>query len=56
MRRNFRKRTFEQVGQTKIEISLQIYAVWSESSLSAFWIVKSVKSLHSDNEDSDQTD
>ena len=42
--------------KAKIQISLRIRAVWSESSLGAFWIDKDVdKFLHADNEDSDQT-
>ena len=39
----------------KIQIRLLINAVWSESSLDAFWIAKDAKVLHADNEDSDQT-
>ena len=39
----------------KIQISLHICAVWSESSLGAFLIDKDTKCLHADNEDSDQT-
>ena len=39
----------------KIQISLRIRAVWSESSLGAFSIAKDTKFLHADNEDSDQT-
>ena len=37
----------------KIQISLRIRAVWSESSTGAFWIAKDAKVLHADNEDSD---
>ena len=33
MSRNVRKRTFEHVRPAKIQISLRIRAVWSESSL-----------------------
>ena len=33
-----RKRTFRHVRPAKLQISLQIYALWSESTLSAFWI------------------
>ena len=33
------KRTFDHVRQAKIQISLRFGAVWSESSLGAFWIV-----------------
>ena len=39
----------------KIQISLRIRAVWSESSLGAFWIAKDAKFLYADNEDYDQT-
>ena len=41
--------------RAKIQISLRIRAVWSESSQCAFWIVKDAKCHHADNEDSDQT-
>ena len=50
-----RKRTFGHVRPVKIQISLRIRAVWSESSLNAFWIAKDAKFLYADNEDSDQT-
>ena len=43
------------MGPAKIQIRLRIRAVWSESSLGAFWIVKEAKFIHADNEDSDQT-
>ena len=36
MSRNVRQRTFENVRTAKIQISLRIRAVWSESSLGAF--------------------
>ena len=49
------KRTFRHVRPAKIQISLRIRAVWSESSPGAFWIAKDAKFLHADNEDSDQT-
>ena len=39
----------------KIQISLRVRAVWSESSLGAFWITKDAKFLHAGNEGSDQT-
>ena len=52
---NMRNGTFGHVGPAKIQISLRIRAVWSESSLGAFCIVKDAKFLHADNEDSDQT-
>ena len=41
--------------QAKIQISLRIRAVWSESSLGAFWIAEDTKFLHADKEYSDQT-
>ena len=34
---------------------IQIRAVWSETSLGAFWIAKDKIFLYADNEDSDQT-
>ena len=52
---NVRKRTLAIERQAKIQIRLRICAVWSESSLGAFWIAKATKLLHVDNEDSDQT-
>ena len=55
MNRNVRKRTFVHVRQAEIQISLRIRAVWSESSLGAFWIAKDAKCLHGDYEDSNQT-
>ena len=39
----------------KIQISLRIRAVWSESFLDAFWIAKATTFLYADSEDSDQT-
>ena len=39
----------------KIQISLRILTVWSESSLGAFWIAGDTKFLLADNEQSDQT-
>ena len=45
--------TFRHVRSAKIQIS--ICEVWSESSLTAFWIAKDAKFLQADNEDSDQT-
>ena len=38
------------VHPAKIQISLRIRAVWSESSLGALWITKDAKCLHADNE------
>ena len=46
---------FGHVRPEKIQISLRIRAVWSKSSLGAFWKAKDTKSLHADNEDSDRT-
>ena len=40
MSRNVWKRPFGHVRPAKIQISLRIRAVWSESSLGAFWIAK----------------
>ena len=53
--RTVKKRTFRYVRQAKIQISLRICAVWSESSLGAFWIAKDTNFLHADNEDSNQS-
>ena len=53
MSRNIRKRNFRYVRPAKIQISLLIRAVWSESSLSAFRIAQDAKFLHEDNEDAD---
>ena len=39
----------------KIQISLGIRPVWSESSLCAQWVTKQPRFLHADSEDSDQT-
>ena len=47
----FRKLIFWRVRPVKIHISLHIRAVWSESSLGAFWIANDAKFLHADNED-----
>ena len=38
----------------KFQISLRIRAVWSESSLDAFWIGKDAKFIYEDNEDTDK--
>ena len=48
---NVRKRTFGHVRPVKTHIRLRIRAVWSESSLGAFWIAKGAKFLHEDRED-----
>ena len=55
MSRYVRKRTFGHVLPAKIQISLCIRSVWSESSLGVFWIAKDAKFFHADNEDSNQT-
>ena len=54
MSRDVRKRTFKHVRPVKIQISLRIRAVWSESSLPAFWIAEDAKFHYVDNEDSNQ--
>ena len=54
MSRNVRKRTFWYVHPAKIQISLRIRAVWSESSPGTFCIARDAKFLHADNKDSDQ--
>ena len=53
--RHVRKCTIEHVRPAKIQISLRIRAVWSESSLGAFWIAKNATFLRVDNGDSDRT-
>ena len=50
-----RKRTFREVRHAKIQISLRIRAVWSETSQRACWIDKDAKFIPAENEDSDQT-
>ena len=50
-----RKSTFQHVRPAKIQISLCFDTVWHEFSLRIFWIVKDVKFLHVNNEDSNQT-
>ena len=52
--RNVRKHIFGHVRQAKIQISLCIRAVWSESSMVAFWIATNRKFYHTDDEDSYQ--
>ena len=47
--------TIVHVCPAKIQISLRIRAVLSESSLDAFWLVKDTMFFHADNEASDQT-
>ena len=46
MRSDIGKCTFRHVHPVKIQISLCIHAVQSESSLKAFWIAKNAKFLH----------
>ena len=53
MNRNVRKRNFGHVRPTKIQISLRIRTVLSESSLGPFWIAKDEKFLHANNEDTE---
>ena len=48
-------RVLSDVYRVKNQISLHIYAVWSESSLGTFWKASDVKFLHEDNKDSNQT-
>ena len=55
MSRNVRKCTFWHVRPEKIQISLRIRAVWSESSMGTLSIVMDAKLVRADNEDSDQT-
>ena len=44
-----------QCGAVKIQISLGICPIWSESSLCAYWVAKDPSFLHADSEDSDQS-
>ena len=53
MSHNVKKRTYEHVRPAKIQISLRIRAVWSESSPGAFGIAKCAKTHHAENADSD---
>ena len=53
--RNGKDCTFGNVRPAKIQISLRIRAVWSESSLCAFRIANDAKFIRENNEDSDQT-
>ena len=50
-----KKGNFKNVHPAKIQISLRIRAVWSESSLGTFWVVKDAMFLHADKEDFNQT-
>ena len=54
LNRNVRKRTLGHVRPAKIQISLRIRAVWSESSLGVFWIAKDARFLRAVNEDFEQ--
>ena len=51
MSRNVRKRAFGHVSPAKIQISLRILAVSSQSSQGAFWLAKDANFLNADNED-----
>ena len=51
MSRNGRKHNLGHVHPAKIQISLRVRAVWSESSPVAFWISIDTKFLYADNED-----
>ena len=53
MNHNVKKRSFEHVRPAKIQISLRITAVWSESPMGVFWIAKGAKFLQGDKEDPD---
>ena len=55
MNSDIRKCTFQHVCPVKIQISLHIRAVWSESSPGLFGINMDAKFLHSDKSDSGQT-
>ena len=46
-----RQKNVGHVRQAIIQISLRIRAVWSESSLGAFWKAKDAKFLHVDKKD-----
>ena len=52
---NVRKCTFGHVHPAKIQISQRIRAVWSESSLGAFWIDDDANFHYAENEDTNQT-
>ena len=45
------KKVFGVVRPAKIQLSLHIRAIWSESSQQIFWIAKGAKFLHTDNVD-----
>ena len=55
MIRTVRKCSFRHACPVNSHIRLRIRAVWSESSLVAFWIARDAKVPHADNEDSDLT-
>ena len=54
MRPNVRKCTFGHVRPARIQISLRIRAVWSESSRGAVWIAKDANLIHADNKNFDE--
>ena len=47
---NVRECSFGHVHLTKIQISLDICTVWTESSLGVFWTTKDAKFVRADNE------
>ena len=53
--RDVRKYTLVHVRPSKTQVSPRIRAVWSESSLGAFWTAKDINFVYADNEHSDQT-
>ena len=55
MSRDARTHTFRYVRTAKMQISLRIRAMWSESSLNAFYIARAAQYLHVDSEYSIQT-
>ena len=55
MSHSMTKQTKWSVHPAKIQISLGIHPVWSESSLCALWVSKDPNFLHADSEDADKT-
>ena len=55
MSHNVRKHTSRHVCPAKIQIGLRILAVWSKSSLGAFWVASDAKFFNAYNEDSNHT-
>ena len=55
MSHNVRTCTFIYVRPARIQVSLHIRTIRSESSLGTTWMAKDAKLLHVDKEDSDQT-